>query len=459
MSINELQARLSQLVDDVVPDPDPFERLMSRRRRRSRTRMGSIVAVGVAVVVASVAAPMAMHTAVLDKPFAGYPVESEWTWKLLSSPTRGNMSLEYVNALTHEFDRGPLPSVRVLFAMQTAEMTQVVVAYHSDTHAYVLARAGEADASAAELAKRPGSRGLPTGTTDGVPAAPFLVTYSGLDAVTGAVIGLAPQGCEISTSVHAAVRPDGLWQRAYEPEPTKDYAVNYAKEPAEVWQVTCGKEIREVRPARRVDRLRSSGFSMGPETNRGSPDAATDDSAAYAYNALRFVTGVGDRPSRIWGGSIAGIDEPASVVGPLEGLGVAVLHFGTGSRSLIALEPEGSHILPPAPPDPAFQAITSTAITDGSGLIAIRVPKREPARAVLTDRVLVIAPEDATTAEALDARGNVIATGQLSQGIGLLAFVIGAAASIRAGAITTRFSEPREGARVYGDQLIYDWQV
>jgi len=313
MTIDELRAGFQRVTSDVVPMEDPYGRLLSRRKRRLRNRIAGILSGIAAAVAMTTIAPFALQPASPRQD--GFLVDSQWSWKTLLAPTRGNIqNQDLIHEIADVFDRGrdrlgvnrSLPKVKVLYLYEYQTMLQVVVAYHSQTHAAIVSRATRSHAGATELLNASGGRP--------VPAAPFLVTYSGIDGATGAVVGLAPEGCQVGLSADATITSDGRWQRSYSGEPDYDFDLTYRA--AKMWQVKCDNEVREVRAARQINEIGGTNFSLsGREGDDwSSADQTSLLAAAAVHHALRFAVGVGGDPRVAWMGPVP---EPAVVIGPL----------------------------------------------------------------------------------------------------------------------------------------------
>jgi hypothetical protein len=459
-NLDEWRASFERVTAGVVPIEDPYGRLTVRHRRRLRNRIAQVLAVIAAAAAVAVIAPFALQPATprLDS----YPVDSEWTWKNLRAPTRGNLPADFALQVAATFARGreglgidpSLTKTKVLFAYGYPQMRQVVVAFYNETRAAVISRAAALPhASAAGLLAAPGGKA--------VPATPFLVIYSGIDGATGAVVGLAPEGCEISSSVNAEVAADGAWHRSFQPGEAATYDVGISTQAAKLWQVKCDNRIREVRAARPVDEMTGTNYSLSGREGDTWPTASAAASlhaAAAVHHALRFASGLGGDPRLTWMGELP---EPAILLAPVHGAGITTLHIGSSNMAMIALEPDNG--LPSAGDNArAGWSIASTGYTADADFVVIRVPKRQGGRAVLDNRVLAVA-KSAAMAQALDKAGAIVAAVHLTDGAGLLLLPVGGADRVRFldadGKVLreTGFAEPASGPRLFGDQLTRDW--
>lgn len=483
MSVENVRAGFARLAETVVPEADPYGRLVRRGRRRRRARFAGLSGI-VATVVAGalVGAP---HFAGVGSPGPsqtghGYPIESEWVRQLLASPTRGNLAADkrFVADVEAVFGRergralapDGLSKATVLFAHEVGNTRTVAVAFHSDDRAGLVVKADRAGASATELLDAGGMFDAPV-----TPFLTFLDTRSDQPgmSVTHFTVGLAPNGCEVSTSDSAMIGPDGAVRRQWRAEPTGSYVVregDYRMAARELWRVTCAGQVRHQAPAQRVDEVgdRAPTATVASDGARGTVDGVTAAAAGEVWRDLTGATGIATAgPSVLWGGSIpdkrAGV--PAVLVGPSTGRGPVVLQMGARGEAMVALGGRGAAGLPAEVETlAASRADWSLAATSvGAGvLVAVRVPEREGGHAVLGERLLVLGPPTAVRVVAVGAGGAAVAEAQLDGGAGLLSVPWPANVTLRVfdgrgDLVADAPFVEQDGLRLFGEQLISNW--
>jgi len=161
MNAEELRTGFDRLAATVTSDADPYEAVLRRARRRRRGLLrGFGVALAVAVTTA-LAAPAVLTAGRPDvppptapAPFEGKPVTSQWTWRLINSPTRGNLAGDraLIQDLVKEFGKtggmangldlvgASPPHIKVLFAHDFSGSRFVAVAYYSASAAMLVTR-------------------------------------------------------------------------------------------------------------------------------------------------------------------------------------------------------------------------------------------------------------------------------------------------------------------------------
>lgn len=478
MSVDELRAGLARIADTVVPDEDPYGRLMRHARRRRRRRLAGLWATAAAVLAAALAGPAAFSAAGLDgRPddgtpaLHGFPVDSEWTWRLINSPTRGSLAGDraFLSELARRADRdgdrlfmsAELSTVKVLWADDTAGFRNVVLAYHSDTHAALATLEAEVGTSPRDLLRGNSQANLE-------PAA-FTVLETSFGTEQTWLLGLAPSGCTVS---HA--RSAQLWggvQRRWQPAPGGDHLLVEPVLARGWWRVECDGQLRQAGPIgirHFVVETRWAGRD-DPRDGRPNPPPTADWRAARgadtAYRELVDGSGLvgGVIPPEVrWAGRLDSRD--AVLVGP-PGDGPLVLQLGSGEGGLLALAGPGE-ARPDVPrvdgPDRNPAPLVATGTSVAYDLAAVRVPAVVDGHAALTDRLLVVPRREAVRVEAV-ADGQVRATAEVRGGAALLTLPLGAQVTLRAvdgdgkvvGSGTLR--EPANGERLFNESLVWNW--
>lgn len=469
MSVDELRHGLARIASSVVPDEDPYGRLLRHARRRRRYRWAGAGTLLAGVLATALVVPA---TGVGGLPSwrrgpaggSGYPVTSDWAWRLLDSPTRGSLAADrsLVDELTRVFDRdrdhagmsAALPTVKVLFADDTAGVRTVVVAYHSGTAAALVSKTGPVGAPPGELVRAGGASNLPV--------APFTVLG---DSSAGAtwLLGLAPAGCTVSAAPSATLSGDGGIQRSWQIAHTPGYLLLDEQHSHGWWRVECDGAIREQGPVG----FRTGEFTSGPGPGQSDELRAAEQAAVASYRVLAAGAGLPAEPApvRRWSGRIPGEGIPAAIAGPPSGVGPYVLQLGTAPKGLLATAPADDA----RPDDPetlaasrAGWALAATAVSTSPDLIAVRVPTRTGGHAVLTDHLLV-APdrEDAAQVEAVGVGAR--SSAPVNLGFAILAVPVGAEVTLRVrdanGKLlaSQRLHEPAAGERIFDEQLISAW--
>ena len=216
MSIDELKAGFARLAEPVVPQEDPYGRLLRRARRSRRVRVtgwGTVLAAGFA---AALLAPLAAPGAGTPTPvpsastseYVGGGGITPWVQRLLDTPARGNLASDHaftsavvarVNPRSLDF-APDLDRRTVLFAGDVGTYRAVLVALHSQTRQMGVWLVSGAGSSAQDLTD---IRGVDTPARLKVlpeELAPFTATTVA-DGNTHRYlsIGLAPAGCQVAT--------------------------------------------------------------------------------------------------------------------------------------------------------------------------------------------------------------------------------------------------------------------
>lgn len=488
MSVDELRSGLARLAGTVVPEGQPYGLLIRQARRRRRARLAGLGTAAAAALTVALVGPTALAPGGGSGPSAsdGYPVTSEWAWRLLESPPRGNLAADpaLLQELTRAFDEDreevgisdALPKVRVLFVDESSGFRQVVVAYHSDTSASLVMLTGPRGASVRQLHWAVGN----------LPVTPLsalgLINESSREAKTpeGAVpwlLGLAPVGCEMSTTESASIATNGTIRRRWKPVSTRDYVLKDQRTMRGWWRVECDGIVRQSGPI---------GFGIGEVTGvlPGKPVArpsgptpgespapwgagSVAEAGLGVYQALLDRVGLPapSAPAVRWSGRLADGDDVV-VVGPRTGVGPVVLHNGENIKTMMALagaddaKPDDE---PTMATSRADWSLTATAVAGSADLIAVRVPERAGGHATIGDRLLVVPPPTAVRVVAVDKVGKTINSADVVAGAATLSLPVGQAATLRAlddrgePLATATIDEPDHGERLFGEQLTLNW--
>ncbi|GIJ09668.1 hypothetical protein ACFFMR_03240 [Micromonospora andamanensis] len=407
---DEIRQALARLAEPVVPQPDPYQRLLRRVRRRRR-RQTAVTGVA-ALVLAAVTIPPVGLVGLLrsDEPTlatAAYqpasPIDDPMVRRLLDSPTRGNLAgdtalvatieREYRAARAELLVDPSLDEVRVLFAHDAPGARVVMVAYLDDSHALIRHGSGPEGASVPELLDKTGTPDEPQELT------PYLIfgRHSPVDGDHSAdlAVGLAPAGCQVETSHDGRLQPDGSVIRSWQPVGTDGYMVRATGEPAGRWQFTCDGIVRYAGP----------GAQIGVRTNVPLSPALRPDLSAAAVRDLRDMLDGGgltsSTPQVLWTGRL-----PTKLPDPPAAVLVRSCSTDDGCAALLKAD---ARVL--AGPESAVLTFDRTGI-GSSDLVAVPLPAG-------TTGVLVAGPTSAARAELVDARGSTLTDGTLTNGIGI----------------------------------------
>lgn len=454
MSADELRARFSQIAETVVPMEDPHGRLVSRRRKRFRARFASFATLTAAVIAGGVAGPTALFNTAsgpstwpepVTVSTTATPSRDEYIDRLVKAPIRGNLASNV--DLTTEVQRAfaefqPYPGAKdpsLVFLNQTDQMLQAVVIYRGGDQPIAVTTGIRPKDSVKELISDPAAYYTPV--------SPFLVMpVSDPSGKVWSVVGLAPPGCAVEHSAKGRFTADGAWARAYEPEPTGDYAVRNGRTVNELWRVSCDGKIREVRIA--DDYLDSAG---------------AEGNASVMYDrAVRFSGAIPGNGIIKWQGNLPGLKSKAMLVSPSSVPGPAMLAVGPFPKAVLATDLPEKGPVPTATGRDEEWSMIALGVA-GDGLSVVRVPRPFGDRTVLGDQVFVFCEFGAASVEAVGSTEQVITSAPLKGGIATLTFNPGSAYAVRA--VTTRgvptysvrFAELAKGSRVLGDQLFKDW--
>ncbi|GAA3186316.1 hypothetical protein ACFO1B_11915 [Dactylosporangium siamense] len=336
--------------ETVVPDPDPMRRLLRRRRRRWAGVTSLFVAAAVALAAGLVPA---LQPAAPERPFPRLPA---WTRALLDSPTRGSLAgdADLVRAVRDRAAAtatGGLTSVKVLF-LGEAEGRRFVAYVRYDRHLAVLFRNDTPVGDSVEH------------LVDAGPGGPLepLVTITSTEVPV--IIGVAPAACTIEMSIGGSVSEDDDVQRNWV-VPYGSWIMQTSRDLPQRWRVSCENKVR----------------SEGPPVPVGDLDDRTDLFAVAGFQH--------EPPVPRWSGTIEGAEGTwrLSTARLPDGSVAAVLATGPADRYTVATAFETAA----GPVDRAGWGLVSTAVSHDPDVIAIRVPYRANGRALLGDRVLVLA--------------------------------------------------------------------
>ncbi|WP_147434567.1 hypothetical protein [Micromonospora musae] len=492
MSVDELRTGLARIAESVVPDENPYGRLLRHARRRKRRRLAGLGAAVAGVIAAALLGPVTLGAGSGgqdpsgDWVATGYPITSDWEWRLINSPTRGSLAADgdLIEELTRLFDRNraelrvseSLPQVKVLYADESAGFRQILVVYHSDTAAALVDQKVPAGTPPQQALRNH------TGFVNGR-VSPFSV----IDAAylqgpeAQAFLGLAPAGCIVSVADGAVVGADGAVRRRWEPSPTGDYVVLDASRVRGWWRVECEGQVRVEEPVGdRSDVIRGEGGRYQPTELADALPAGTTSRRMDAWRAERFggvsyrtlmdMTGLPSTPDPVvrWSGRLDGEGHPeAAVVGPASGTGPLVLHVGA-QGSLLALAGPGNIASEDAAGEDLSSAkvsLVATAVATSAKLAAVRVPAASGGHAVLTNRLLVVPPPGAARVDAVaaEAPGGVRASAEVRSGAAVLTLDVGAEVTLRAldrtGALlaSAPLRELARGERIFNEPLVHAW--
>ncbi|MEV4626800.1 hypothetical protein AB0J90_10995 [Micromonospora sp. NPDC049523] len=471
MSVDELRAGFRRLTDPVLPSEDPYGEVLRRARSRRRTRFAGFGVAGAALLALVLSGPAVVGVGGWPDapPSEGYPVESDWTWRLIDSPTRGNLAGDtgLVADLTRTLAaESALPRVKVLFVHDFARSRVALVADYSDAAASLSVLREDRGASAGDLAR---SDGLRDARLD-----PFVTAHGVLGdeevRVSFWQVGLAPAGCTVATSEHATIGPDGVVRRVWQAAATGDYVVNEVM-PAARWRTTCDGVIRQQGPAEPgIGELSALTAPSDPEAASGwAPllDRPTGQAALASYQELVGSAGLAAAgPVVRWAGTLTeGAHEvPAVLLGPATGPGAVVLQVGAEPKALVALV-DDDHAAPgdSAAANGAGWSLVAPGTADDSGVIAVRVPERSGGHAVASDRMLVVGPASAATVEAVDATGTVIESARMERGAAILTLPAGEKVTLRVldetgdQVVAAVTPEHAEGQQLFGEPIVSAW--
>ncbi|MCW3814193.1 hypothetical protein ONA91_06950 [Micromonospora sp. DR5-3] len=483
MSVDELRAGLAKIAEAVVPDPDPYERLLRHARRRRRRRFAGFAATVAAVLAAALAgpalSPAGLHHRADDLPLGhGHRIDSPWSWRLINSPTRGSLAGDeaFVAEVARLFDHGrdevrmaaDLPKVKVLYADESAGFRQVVLAYHSATAAALVTREGPAGASPARLLRGDGQ------SNGRVEPFNLLTATSGMPGAQKQwLLGLAPAGCRISLGRAAYAGQSGL-RRQWQAQPTDGYLLVEQAASDGWWRVECDGQVRQEGPMwfAETDRAGNADETY-PDDGRWAPTAEPPNptvarQAGQVYQALARQAGLVDaaRPAIRWSGRLDAQGGEAVLLATQDREGPTLLLTGdTGAGPLLALATDQD----PAPTDPApapagplRPPLVATGYGPADDLLAVRVPVRDGDRAVLGGQLLVVPCKGVTRIEAV-ADGAVRASAPVAGGAALLALPVGSVVMLRGldrnGAVRCYgpLLERASGERVFNEPLVSNW--
>jgi hypothetical protein len=462
MSVDQLKAGFDRLASTVVPVEDPYGRLVRRSQRHRRTRLTQLCAAAVAVTVAGVAGSVALQGAAPhpDSGFHGWAITSDWTRHLIQSSTRGDLAtnsafIQSVLTTERAYANPNLPYTKVLFAGTIGAGPVALVARYSNTHAVLDSVIGPGRDPALSIA----------GTTNGVLAPVVTLSSGSVSLKEKWTLVVAPDGCEVATTVTPYTEPTGhTWQRAS----TTGWLVTQSSTLPFV-QVSCGGTIKQQGPTDVVGEVGSRFQFAAPGGESQTPEPmgrdAVENVALQAFDQLAATMLREGGRRTVWTGRIPDLGNAALVRGDGPGRPSLLFVGGTTFKSLVALEPPHA-VSPDAGPGDNQSRDGWSLVSTGAGdseLVAVRVPARAGNHAELSDRVLVAVPGGVARVEAVNGEGTIVAQAQVDGGAAVLTLAVGGATKLQGRASTGEipatipFIEPKTGARVFNEPLIYDW--
>jgi hypothetical protein len=466
---NERLARtlLERTATTMVPAPGPMARLVARRRRfRTRRRLIGAASVlvlllggGPLVQVAAPHLPFPGLNNLLDRDMPGQEVRSDWAWRLIESPTRGNLAADVnlVDAVKDAFSKHwygagaqredrprisrELNRMRLLFLHEAGQQRQAVAVFYNDTHAAVVSLTGPANADPDRLV------GAANTFSSGIAADPFLMLNEAPAADN--VVALAPAGCDIAVSGAVDVDRQGVAHREW--TGLGDWTMRPAGSGQDWWQVTCDGEVFYRQPVSRYPEIQPDPAAAATPL-RGTVEPATAARAAGAWRISGH--GLNSAGVLLWVGVPPGETQPVAVVAaPTAGGGVAVLALtGDGSFPVFADGPDSRRI--EGPPDTE----TDTAVTTGTSTTELTVVRLPDPSGAVSNRLLVIGPPDAQQLRSTTAPDPLPLIG----GVTVLTAprpLDARIEAVRDGAVVAslRLSEPTAGPSRFGIEMIDRW--
>jgi hypothetical protein len=455
VTIDERVSRiLTEMTEDLKPMPDPYGRVLARDRRRRRRRTATagliVVALLAGVAVTAGGSGGTPDEAAVSESDRNWRNTLTWSERLAKAPPRGAVARDagYVAALSvrllqaqHRGEMGPktpVTAASVLFVDDVGPYRIALAAYlradpdpSSWPHAavWLVANRGagveELGAAAAVWQSSDALEPYESVAPDNYPSSPRETVH----------VAIAPQGC----TFESAALPELI---DWKPEPTGSYLVRTAQAARpEWWRVTCDGVVREMRP--------------GPGSL--APDGITDTQLAQAVarargtvdtNRLREVVwisaqswgyGVAELPSVVWAGRTAGTRSLG--LGPsFDGLATVLAAPAVGSGWVGEVEltydkptadgstgAGGSFRTEADPTDPSTVVAIPFVNGNTAALLVIAPPGtasvtaardgKDIASAAVKDAAALLAVPiaDGVTVRATDARGRVLATGEVAE--------------------------------------------
>ena len=449
----------------MVPAPAPMTRLAARRRRFRTRRLIGVASALVLLLgggpLAQIAAPdlpvPGVEDVLGDSDVPGQEIRSEWTRRLIESPTRGNLAADRALAdavmgafREHWYGTGirrpdrarisrDLDHVRLLFLHEAGQQRQAVAVFYNDTHAAVVSLIGPANADPDRL--------VATANTysGGVAAEPFLFLNEA--PVADSVVALAPAGCDIAVSDAVDVDSHGVAHREW--TRLGDWTLRPVGSGQDWWQVTCDGQVYYRQPVSRYPEVKPDAPAT-PLRGTVDPTMAARVAGAWRISGHGLVSG----GVLLWGGVPPGQTQPVAVVAtPTAGGGVAVLALtGDGSFPVFADGPDSRRI--EGPPDTE----TDTAVTTGTSTTALTVVRLPDPSGAVSDRLLVIGPPGAQQLRSTTAPGPI----PLVDGVTVISAPRPLDAqfdAVRDGVVmaSMRLIEPTAGPARFGIEMVDRW--
>ena len=282
---------LARTAGPMVPAPDPMTRLLARQHRhRTRRLIGGVAAAAAVLLGSGVLAQSAAQNGPVVNPdgmyMSGQEIRSEWTRRLITSPTRGNLATDtaLVDAVTTAFRamwfRTPpdtpispdLNHLRLLFLHEANQQRQAVAVFYNDTHVALISVVAAAGADPTELVDNPSASSMGG-------AEPFVLLTE--TPAADAVAALAPSGCEIAAS--ESVDVDRLGQAHRQWTPLGDWTMRPRGSGQEWWQVTCDGQVRYRQPVSRYDQVKPEQAAPANPPLRGTVEPGMARRVAAAW--------------------------------------------------------------------------------------------------------------------------------------------------------------------------------
>ncbi|GAA2337546.1 hypothetical protein [Dactylosporangium salmoneum] len=453
-----LREEMARSVAAVRPAPDPYGRLLRRRRRRG-WRWGGL-GLGAALVAAILGAqglvapggprPAPERTGSTQQQF-DEPL-NEWTRSLLTAPTRGDMVA--AEAIREALDKDrtrrnvkpELDQIKVLYVVEAGGDEVFEAAYYGGGRGQFVSASAPKGTSVADLVNPSASLNGTTGS-----GAPRAFSISGrMDRYT---VALAPPGCLAQGSVASKVGPDSALQITW--GAAAEFIVDPAPAWARWWRVTCDGRVRQLGYEGTLDGPRQE-TSGPPPAERGTADPDIVKELLWSWPTIGGLDVV--RKRVLWGGTPPGETRPTVVgLGELADGSVYVCEVtGKGDAQFVnSLPPPQATTLPKDFP-PARMTV---AVAPSAGLVAVRLP--DETRVGFSDRLLVIGPPEAVQ---LRVSGKETETVALTGGVGVIVAPVPARVALSAvdglGRDLARLTVVEPGASssfLLGLGWLYDW--
>jgi hypothetical protein len=318
---------LATIADDLRPEPDPYGRVLARRRRSARRRTGAAVA-AVLVVALGVSAFMFTWTHTDTPPAqnesdAQFAAMNAWAAKVATGPTHGTVGAdagfvaEIADGMMRNWRDGRYDVERLSVDRVTVPFVDDVGPYRIALAVLVLTKPDERKWPFAH-AWLYGARGADAATLVagaervGHGLEPYAYTqYSTADG-PGAYVAVVPPQCRFATTTTPAAP-------AWTPEPTGSYIVRtQSTTESEWWQVDCGGDVRAEMPspARRSDTPTEAQVDQAVAGARVQIDRSTAQQCVQAAAQPMLYMPVTGIPTLVWAGDFTGPQDGAQSAVP-----------------------------------------------------------------------------------------------------------------------------------------------